>query len=359
MPEMLVGPTSTGQDWTVGLRIWVERAGQAVLGAGRVELLEAIDRWHSISAAARHMGMSYRRAWLLVKSVNLAAEQPLVIAAPGGFQGGGAHLTPAGRCAVAVFRELQEQLRHSADSLLPRLAKSAGTASLHVAAAVSLEEALGQLLADFALQQPAVRVRAIFGASDELADHLLAGGHADLFMSADPRQLDRLEAARVVHPGTRTLLVKNTLAAIGPRSSCLAVRKPGDLLLPQITRIALAEPVSPLGHYSRAFLESRGLYKTLLPRAVHVDNARAVLAVVRARQADVGLVYGSDAVPAYDCRLLFRVRRMPALIHYTAAVICAGQRPDEARTFLDFLTSPQAARRFRNCGFLPVRERSH
>jgi molybdate transport system substrate-binding protein len=92
---------------------------------------------------------------------------------------------------------------------------------------------------------------------------------------------------------------------------------------------------------------------------VHVDNARAVLAVVRARQADVGLVYGSDAVPAYDCRLLFRVRRMPAPIHYTAAVICGGQQPEQARTFLDFLTSPQAARRFRNCGFFPVRERSN
>ena len=67
------GGASWGSDWTVGFRVWVERAGRAILGKGRLELLEAIDRWHSISAAARQIGMSYRRAWLLVQSVNEAA----------------------------------------------------------------------------------------------------------------------------------------------------------------------------------------------------------------------------------------------------------------------------------------------
>jgi molybdate transport system substrate-binding protein len=345
---------AAGKDWTVGLRIWVERSGRAVLGQGRLQLLEAIDRCHSISAAARQMGMSYRRAWLLVQSINEAAGQSLVITATGGNHGGGALLTPEGRCAVAVFREIQRQLRESADSLLPRFAQSAGTASMHIAAAVSLEEALGQLLADFALQQPAVRIRAIFGASDELADHLLAGGPGDLFLTADTRQLDRLEAARVVQPGTRTHLVKNTLAAIGPTGATLTVRKPRDLIRIGVARIALAEPASPLGNYTRAFLENLGLYRILLPRAVQVDNSRAVVATIRARRADVGLVYGSDAVPAYGCRLLFRVRRTSTPIKYTAALVCRGQQPDQARTFLDFLTSPTAAGRFRQCGFLPI-----
>ena len=63
-------------DWTVGLRVWVERAGQAILGKGRLELLESIERWQSISEAARQMRMSYRHAWLLVQSVNEAAGEP-------------------------------------------------------------------------------------------------------------------------------------------------------------------------------------------------------------------------------------------------------------------------------------------
>src|SRR5271163_1009710 len=92
-----------GTGWRGGLRGWVERSGQAILGPGRLELLEGIDRWHSISAAARHIGMSYRRAWSLVQSVNAAAGEPLVTAATGGARGGGAQLTDLGRWAIGVF----------------------------------------------------------------------------------------------------------------------------------------------------------------------------------------------------------------------------------------------------------------
>src|SRR5262249_2643476 len=141
--EPMPRPTrSPHDDWTVGLRVWVERAGQAVLGKGRLELLEGIDRWHSISAAARRMEMSYRRAWLLVQSINTAAGEPLVVAATGGLHGGGARLTAHGRWAVSVFRELQGQLQHAAAALLPQLMQEPATASIHVAAAVSLEEVL-------------------------------------------------------------------------------------------------------------------------------------------------------------------------------------------------------------------------
>src|SRR5262245_16321806 len=133
------------RDWSVGLRLWVERSGRAILGKGRMELLEGIDRWHSISEAARQMGMSYRRAWLLVQSANEAAGEPWVAAATGGSHGGGARLTAQGRLAVRVFREVQEQLQQTAAAVLPRLVQGPETRSVHVAAAVSLEEVLQQL----------------------------------------------------------------------------------------------------------------------------------------------------------------------------------------------------------------------
>src|SRR5260370_13635137 len=97
---------SWNAEWTVGIRVWVESAGRALLGKGRLELLEGIDRWRSISAAARQMGMSYRRAWLLVQSINDAAGEPLVEAAGGGSPGGGARFAPRGPKAVAVLRAL-------------------------------------------------------------------------------------------------------------------------------------------------------------------------------------------------------------------------------------------------------------
>jgi molybdate transport system substrate-binding protein len=93
-----------------------------------------------------------------------------------------------------------------------------------------------------------------------------------------------------------------------------------------------------------------------LSRAVLVDHSRAVLAAVQAGQADVGLVYSSAAKT--DCRVLFRVRRLPAPIRFAGAVVSRARQPARAQAFLDFLASPQAGRRFRRCGFLPLRSGS-
>lgn len=348
-------PALQTSDWTVGVRVWIERGGRALLGKGRLELLEGIDRWHSISAAARRLNVSYRQAWLLVRSVNEAAGEPLVVAATGGSQGGGARLTPLGRWAVTVFRDLQERLEQTASSLLPQVLESKDLESVHVAAAVSLEEVLGQLLADFAARRPDVPVRVIFGASDELANHLLAGAAADLFLTADTGQLDRLEAAQLLRPGPRPIFAENSLAAIGRSEGLIPVRKPADLARADVRRIALAGPSSPLGRYTRVYLKNLSLYQVLLPRAIQVDNSRAVLSAVRAGQADVGLVYGSDAVNAPGCQRLFQVRRAPSAIQYAAAVLARGRQPERAKTLLDFLLARPAASRFRRCGFFPVR----
>jgi molybdenum ABC transporter molybdate-binding protein len=343
--------------WTVRLRVWMERAGEAVLGPGRLELLEWIDRCHSISAAARQMGVSYRHAWVLVQEVNRAAGQPLVVAATGGSRGGGARLTPHGQLAVRVFRDLQEQLLGAAASAVPRLIPGPAAARVHVAAAVSLEEVLGQLLTDYSLRRPALQVRVVFGASDELADQVLGGSPTDLFLTADASLLDRLAALDVVQPDTATPLAENALAAIGLAERALPVRRAADLLGPAVSRVVLAAPSAPLGGYTRAFLQSRRLYDALLPRAVHVDNSRAAVTAVQAGQADVGLVYSSAAATAAGCQVLFRVRHPPLPILYAGAVVRRGKQPEEARNLLEFLASGAALRRFRHCGFLPVRRR--
>jgi molybdate transport system regulatory protein len=96
--------------WGLKVRVWVERDGQKVLGPGRVELLGLIDRCHSISAAAKQMNMSYRRAWSLVRAVNAAAGEPLVEAVTGGPGGGGAALTARGRQALAEYQALVARL---------------------------------------------------------------------------------------------------------------------------------------------------------------------------------------------------------------------------------------------------------
>jgi molybdenum ABC transporter molybdate-binding protein len=340
------------RDWRVGARVWVECAGRAILGKGRLELLAGIDRHRSISAAAREMKMSYRHAWLMVQSINNAAGEPLVNTATGGRRGGGAQLTPLGRWAVEVFQEVQARLQQTVAAILPRIFHKPPGGRVHVAAAVSLVDVLGQLLADYGLKRPTVRVRVIFGASDELADQLLAGAPADLFLTADARQLRRLQAAGMLAAPPPILLASNTLAVIGPAAGRTKLRKPADLVQPRIRSIALAEPSCPLGGYTRAYLESQRLEEAVHSRALFLENSWAVVAAVRGRQVDVGLVYGSDAARASDCRLLMRIHRLPAPIRYLAAPLAESQQGDETQALLGFLTSPEAGAWFRQCGFI-------
>lgn len=85
--------------------------GEMVLGPGKVDLLEAIDRTGSISAAGRELGMSYRRAWLLVDALNHMFREAVVNASPGGTHGGGAKLTDFGRGVAAAYRRVEARAR--------------------------------------------------------------------------------------------------------------------------------------------------------------------------------------------------------------------------------------------------------
>jgi molybdate transport system regulatory protein len=91
----------------VRLRLRLDLSGQRRIGPGKIDLLEAIADTGSISAAGRAMGMSYRRAWLLVSAMNAMFAEPVVMTAAGGTAGGGATLTPFGARLAAAFRRLE------------------------------------------------------------------------------------------------------------------------------------------------------------------------------------------------------------------------------------------------------------
>ena len=84
------------------LRVYV--GDEIALGPGKVELLEAILATGSISEAAKQLGMSYNRAWLLVRTMNSCFKEPLVQAERGGGTGGGATLTQSGRRVLALYQ---------------------------------------------------------------------------------------------------------------------------------------------------------------------------------------------------------------------------------------------------------------
>lgn len=96
------------------LTIRIDFAEGERLGPGKVALLEAIDVTGTITAAAKSLGMSYRRAWLLIEETNALFRSAAVETAHGGMRGGGAQLTPFGREIVTRYRRIEDALRTAA-----------------------------------------------------------------------------------------------------------------------------------------------------------------------------------------------------------------------------------------------------
>ncbi|VVS96829.1 Molybdate transport system regulatory protein [Roseovarius sp. EC-HK134] len=89
------------------LRIRIVFGDEEMIGPGKAELLERINRAGSIAAAGREMGMSYKRAWQLIGTLNAMFREPLVDSTRGGPGGGGAVLTEAGRNVLALYRAFE------------------------------------------------------------------------------------------------------------------------------------------------------------------------------------------------------------------------------------------------------------
>jgi molybdate transport system regulatory protein len=111
----------------LSIRIDLENGNR--IGPGKIALLEAIRTTGSISAAARSLDMSYRRAWLLVEEINHALREPAVAAETGGRRGGGAAVTPAGEQLVGLYRTIESRARTGASDefrAIGRLVRSEG-----------------------------------------------------------------------------------------------------------------------------------------------------------------------------------------------------------------------------------------
>jgi len=89
-------------------RLRLKSGNTIALGPGKAQLLELIGQYRSISAAARAMKMSYRRAWLLVDTMNSCFRQPLVLTSTGGSQGGGAELSAEGVKVLTLYRQYEK-----------------------------------------------------------------------------------------------------------------------------------------------------------------------------------------------------------------------------------------------------------
>jgi molybdate transport system regulatory protein len=112
---------AAGTEPVLKLRMRVMADEVIAIGPGKIALLEAMAHTGSITAAAKALGMSYRRAWLLINELNHALKAPAVASATGGPHGGGSALTDTGRELIALYRGIEAQTQQACQTDIRKL----------------------------------------------------------------------------------------------------------------------------------------------------------------------------------------------------------------------------------------------
>ena len=227
-----------------------------------------------------------------------------------------------------------------------------------VSAAASLTDALREVSARFEATRPGVAVRLNFASSGVLIQQILQGAPVDIFLSADPEQMNRGVERKVLDAATRRDFASNALVMIAPVPIAGAsptvppLAQPSDLAGLTVRRIAIGKPATvPAGRYARQMLEGAQLWTTLQPKLVFADNVRQALDYVARGEVEAGFVFRTDAALAKDRVRIVLTASGHAPIIYPAAVVADSRQPALAREFLAFLLSPEAQAILARFGF--------
>ncbi|TGK02639.1 molybdate ABC transporter substrate-binding protein [Leptospira langatensis] len=212
-----------------------------------------------------------------------------------------------------------------------------------VSAASSLTDVLKEIGTVF---QEKTKIKPIFnfGSSGSLYQQIEKGAPVDLFISADQETVDKGIANGVLESNTKTVLLKNTLVLVLPKSSKVRIEKIQDLQSAEIKRIAIGNPSSvPAGRYAEEVLSKDGLQKTLKDKFIPAENVRQVLDYVGREEVDAGFVYKTDALIAESKVKVALELGGHKPILYPGIVVSGTKNSADAKAFLNFLhKSPEA-----------------
>ncbi len=235
---------------------------------------------------------------------------------------------------------------------------------LAVFAAASLTETFTALGQQFEADNPDITVIFNFAGSQQLAQQLAQGAPADVFASANPRQMEvAIEAGRVVS-GTRQIFVHNRLVAITPADNPGAVNTLQDLTKPDLKIVLAAEDV-PVGGYSRDYLDKATVdpdfgsaYKdAVLANVVsYEESVKSVLTKITLGEADAGIVYSSDITPnqTEQVQRIAIPDALNTIATYPIAVVEDTAQPELAQAFIDYVLSSDGQATLEAYGFIPV-----
>jgi len=233
----------------------------------------------------------------------------------------------------------------------------AGT--ITVFAASSLTNAMAEIEPRFEAETGKDLVLVLAGSS-ALARQIEQGAPADVFVSANPGWMDRLDAGGLIEPGTRTDLLGNNLVLIAADPEAAPVKiGPGmdlaGLLGDGRLAMALVDAV-PAGIYGKAALTSLGLWESVAAQVAQTKNVRAALALVALGEAPYGIVYATDAraEPGVTVVGRFPEDTHPPIVYPAAAI--AGRAGPGTEALLRYLRATEAAAVFEREGFIVKEE---
>jgi len=228
-------------------------------------------------------------------------------------------------------------------------------AELTVSAAASLSNAFTDIAHVFEAKHPGDKVTLNTAASDVLLMQIERGAPADVFASADEATMDRGVEQKLVDPASRRDFAGNALVLIVAQG----IQTPGTL--GRLTRkqvyehIVIGNPESvPAGRYAKQALIDAGLWEALQGQIVPTQNVRQALDYVARGEAQAGFVYATDAAIQKDKVSVAMTVPTFSPVRYPIAVVSKSAHAQLARSFIEFITSPEAQAVLKRYGFTSV-----
>jgi molybdate transport system substrate-binding protein len=229
--------------------------------------------------------------------------------------------------------------------------------TLTVSAAASMQDAIKAAGQFYQQEHQNTDVSYNFASSGTLQQQIEQGAPVDVFVSADQKQMNALQAQSLLLEGTRKALLKNQVVLIAPKNTNAAdISNFEDLTNSKVERFSIGNPqFVPAGRYGKEVLNSLHLYQELKPKTVFAQDVRQVLSYVETGNVDAGIVYATDASISNQ---VIVVATAPQDSHspiiYPVAVIKDSKTPEAAREFVQFLSSDKASAIFEKYDFIPA-----
>ncbi|WP_411504170.1 molybdate ABC transporter substrate-binding protein [Brevibacillus centrosporus] len=226
-------------------------------------------------------------------------------------------------------------------------------AEILVSAAASLTDALNELKSTFEADNPGITVSYNFGSSGKLAQQIGQGAPSDVFLSASAKDMNGLEEKQLITKDTRQDFTKNDLVLITGASSSVTIDSFEKLTDASLKHIAVGEPETvPAGRYAKEVMDTLKIGDSVKDRLVYGSDVRQVLTFVESGNAEVGIVYASDALISKNVKVLATAKsEWHKPIVYPGAVVAASEHADAAKTFLSYLTSDKGKEILKKYGF--------